>query len=176
VSDNSRTPIRNAVVRNNLQRHVGFQTQCFDPDSKGRHWAIPKKIFEEIEEDISGLSTHRKLDLLYARGLLTITKGDEWPRYTGRIIGPKDGQPLSDLWAYQPYTEGTVLGTNVGIDDDVRWMGTSDAERLGYASAICAGVACFRSAMRFSRSTVVYLGIQNFATHADHSKTIDLRN
>jgi site-specific DNA-methyltransferase (adenine-specific) len=104
----------------------------FDPDSKGRHCAVPKKCLEELDEDISALSTHEKLDYLYTRGLLTVKEGDEWPRYVGRVIGPGEGQPLSDLWAYQPYTEGTVFGTSVGIDDDVRWMGTSDAERLGY--------------------------------------------
>jgi DNA modification methylase len=103
----------------------------FDPDAKGRHWAIPKKITRNLDVDIAHLSPHQKLDFLYERGLITINEGDEWPRYQ-HDIGPQDGQPLSDIWAYQPYTEGTVFGSDAGIDDDVRWMGTKDGRRLGY--------------------------------------------
>jgi DNA modification methylase len=103
----------------------------FDPDSKGRHWAIPKIILEDLDEDISELKTLAKLDYLYERGFITIAPGDEWPRYQ-HLIGPDDGQPLSDIWAYQPYTEGTLFRSPEGIDDDVRWMGTNDGERLGY--------------------------------------------
>ncbi len=47
-------------------------------------------------------------------------------------ITPKDGTPAPDIWAYQPYTEGTVFGTEEGIDADVRWLSTRDKERLGY--------------------------------------------
>jgi DNA modification methylase len=104
----------------------------FDPDAKGRHWAIPRTILEELDEDISHLGTLDKLEYLYEHGLITISKGDEWPRYQRTITGA-DGQPLSDIWAFQPYTEGTVFGfPDEGIDEDVRWMGTKDGERLGY--------------------------------------------
>ncbi len=132
--DNYRTNFSGNVLSGSGRRggESGKPWRGFDPDSKGRHWAIPRKLLAQLDEDIFGLSTHQKLDYLHEHGLLTITEGSEWPNYTGRIIGPKDGQPLSDLWAYQPYTEGTVFGTDDGIDDDVRWMGTSDAERLGY--------------------------------------------
>lgn len=103
----------------------------FDPDAKNRHWAIPGKIVEELDEDISHMTQHQKLDYLYESGHITIAEGDEWPRYQHEI-GHGDGQRLSDIWAYQPYTEGTVFGTKDGIDADVRWMGTKDSERLGY--------------------------------------------
>jgi DNA methylase/Restriction endonuclease len=33
---------------------------------------------------------------------------------------------------FQPYTDGTVYGTNKGIDADVAWLGPTDPERLGY--------------------------------------------
>jgi hypothetical protein len=36
------------------------------------------------------------------------------------------------VWAFQPYTEGTVFGTDAGIDDDVRWLSPRDIERIGY--------------------------------------------
>lgn len=104
----------------------------FDPDAKGRHWAIPKKITTDLQPDFFALSPHQKLDYLYGLGRITIKAGDEWPRYQHEIDPEKDGQPISDLWAYQPYTEGTVFGTNAGIDEDVRWMGTKDGDRLGY--------------------------------------------
>ena len=69
------------------------------------------------------MGQHEKMDFRFERGFITIAPGDEWPRYH-REITPKDGQYISDMWAYQPYTEGTVFGTDVGIDDDVRWMGS----------------------------------------------------
>lgn len=103
----------------------------FDPDAKGRHWAIPRKITEDLPVEFAGLGTLDKLEYLYDHGHITISEDEEWPRYS-HAISASDGQPLSDIWAYQPYTEGTVFGSNAGIDDDVRWMGTKDAERLGY--------------------------------------------
>lgn len=103
----------------------------FDPTAKGRHWALPGKLLEGMEEKFEGLNQHEKLDKLYEMGIITIKRGDEWPRYQRRI-SDSDGQYLSDIWAYQPYTEGTVFGTKAGIDDDVRWMGTKDDERIGY--------------------------------------------
>ena len=39
---------------------------------------------------------------------------------------------MPDMWAYQPYTNKTVFGTEKGIDEDVRWLSTKDKERLGY--------------------------------------------
>src|SRR5206468_4270093 len=47
-------------------------------------------------------------------------------------IRSTDGQALPDIWAFQPYTNGTVFGTDHGIDEDVRWLSPKDAERLGY--------------------------------------------
>jgi DNA methylase/Restriction endonuclease len=77
------------------------------------------------------LSTLAKLDALYEAGLVEITEGAAWPTPV-RYLKPDDGQPLQDIWAYQPYTEGTVYGTNGGIDHDVAWLGPTDPERLGY--------------------------------------------
>ena len=132
----------NGIVRTNYSGNVlsgsgrrngesGRPWRGFDPDAKGRHWAIPKIIQEDLEDDISDLGTLEKLEYLYQHGFITIQDGDEWPRYQ-HVIGPSDGQPLSDIWAYQPYTEGTLFLSDEGIDDDVRWMGTNDGERVGY--------------------------------------------
>ncbi|WP_185982602.1 DNA methyltransferase [Aureimonas mangrovi] len=103
----------------------------FDPTAKGRHWALPSKLLDGIEDQFEGLNQHEKFDKLLEMGIITIAEGDEWPRYQ-RYITEEDGQYLSDIWAYQPYTEGTAYGTDKGIDDDVRWMGSKEGERLGY--------------------------------------------
>lgn len=47
-------------------------------------------------------------------------------------MSQNDGQQLPDIWAAQPYTEGTVFGNDEIIDADVAWLGTTDPERLGF--------------------------------------------
>ena len=103
----------------------------FDPTSKGRHWAIPGAVVDDIGEDLSSLTQHEKMDKLYELGCITIVEGEAWPIY-GRYIKPGDGYPVPDIWAFQPYTNGTVFGTKDGIDEDVRWLHPRDAERMGY--------------------------------------------
>ncbi len=103
----------------------------FDPTAKGRHWAIPGALLSDLEEDISHLSQHQKLDYLFEKGYVTIEPGAAWPIYQ-RYIKETDGPATPDVWAYQPYTEGTVLGSDEGIDADVRWLSPKDKERLHY--------------------------------------------
>ncbi len=102
-----------------------------DPTAKGRHWAIPGEIWAEVGIDPEGLDQHQKLDLLYDEGFITIDPDAAWPMYE-MAVRPGQGPAIGDIWAYQPYTEGTVFGSKTGIDDDVRWLGTRDQERLGY--------------------------------------------
>jgi DNA modification methylase len=109
----------------------GLPWKGFNPTAKNRHWAIPGKIWEEVGVDPSGMTQHQKLDFLFDRGFIKIVEGHAWPIYE-RTISPDDGVPASDIWSYQPYTEGTVFGTNEGIDEDIRWLSTRDKERLGY--------------------------------------------
>ena len=103
----------------------------FDPTQKGRHWAIPKALLEGIEEDISELTVLEKLEYFYDKGYIKINEGQAWPIYEHKI-NQNDGQPISDIWAFQPYTEKTVFSTLQGIDEDVRWLSPKDKERLGY--------------------------------------------
>ena len=103
----------------------------FDPTARNRHWAIPGRLLEDVDEDLSHLSQHGKLDRLYELGHIKIVEGRAWPVYEHRIT-PDDGQPVPDIWAYQPYTEGTVFEREDGIDADVRWLSPTDQERLGY--------------------------------------------
>lgn len=111
----------------------GASWRDFDPTAKGRHWAIPSDIWNGFETppNIKGLSTPEKLELLYQEGLITITPGEAWP-LPNMEVDPARGVAASDLWTFQPYTAGTVFGTNEGIDEDVRWLSTKAAERLGY--------------------------------------------
>jgi DNA modification methylase len=111
-----------------------------DPSAKGRHWAIPSVIVEDSGEDMSELSQHQKLDRLLELGFITIVSGEAWPIYEHRVK-PEEGQNVTDIWAYQPYTEGTVFGaTDKGIDDDVRWLSTQDQERLHYQTQKPEGI------------------------------------
>ena len=103
----------------------------FDPTPKNRHWAIPRRLLDDVDEDLSELSQHEKLDRLYELGFIKIQDGQAWPVYE-HYITPDDGQPVPDIWAYQPYTEGSVFGRESGVDADVRWLAPTDQERLGY--------------------------------------------
>ncbi len=103
----------------------------FDPSAKNRHWAIPRRLLQDVDEDLSTLSQHQKLDRLYELGYIKIQEGQAWPVYE-HYIAPDDGQPVPDIWAYQPYTDGSVFGSESGIDADVRWLSPTDQERLHY--------------------------------------------
>lgn len=102
-----------------------------DPTPKNRHWAIPGVLAEDAGEDLSGMTQHQKLDRLFDLGYITIDPSQAWPMYQ-HYLRPGDGQAVSDLWAFQPYTDNTVFGTEDGIDEDVRWLSPKDKERLGY--------------------------------------------
>jgi len=111
----------------------------FDPTPKGRHWAIPKAVVDEIDEDLSSMNTQQKLDRLFELGYIKIYPNQAWPIYE-RYLNEDDGQPLFDIWAFQPYTGGTVFGTDKGIDEDVRWLTPKDKERQGYPTQKPIGI------------------------------------
>jgi DNA modification methylase len=103
----------------------------FDPTQKGRHWAIPGALLDDIDDDISDLNVLEKLEYFYQHDYIKIIEGQAWPIYEHKI-NQNDGQPVSDIWSFQPYTENTVFNTSQGIDEDVRWLSPKDKERLGY--------------------------------------------
>jgi DNA modification methylase len=110
----------------------GKEWKGINPSSKGRHWAIPGKLVEELGEDLNDLSQHEKLDRLFENGYIKFYEGQVWPIYEHYIDFKKDGPAIPDIWSYQPYTQGLLFESNYGIDEDVRWLGTKDKERLGY--------------------------------------------
>lgn len=107
----------------------GLPWHGFDPTSVGRHWAIPRSVRSALPDDATGWSTQESLDYLHAVGLIYIPRdGAGQPKYK-QYVG--EGIPYQDIWAYQPYTQGTVMGTQDCIDEDVKWL-EHDKERLGY--------------------------------------------
>jgi DNA modification methylase len=117
----------------------GMPWRGFDPSAKGRHWAIPGYLTEQMPQSFTKLGVLAKLDALYEASLIEIKEGAEWPTPV-RYLEAEDGHPLQDIWAYQPYTEGTVYGMDEGIDHDVAWLGTTDPERLGYQTQKPLGI------------------------------------
>ncbi len=109
----------------------GMPWHGVDPTAKGRHWAIPGALLSDLGEDLSNLTQHQKLDRFLELGWIKFKEGEEWPVYE-RYLTDRDGQVIPDIWAYQPYAEGTVFKSDAGIDADVRWLGSKDQERLHY--------------------------------------------
>jgi DNA modification methylase len=103
----------------------------FDPSKKNRHWAVPGFLLQQMPSEFAELGVLDKLEGLYKAGLIDIIDGAAWPTPV-RYLNEESGQPIQDIWAFQPYTEGTVFGTKNGIDEDVKWLGPTDPERLGY--------------------------------------------
>jgi site-specific DNA-methyltransferase (adenine-specific) len=107
----------------------GRKWRNFDPTSVGRHWAIPASLRDALPPEASEWDTQQCLDHLYDAGLIYIPRdGEGQPKYK-QYVGP--GIPYQDVWAYQPYTQGCLYGTEAGIDEDVKWL-QHDQERLGY--------------------------------------------
>jgi DNA modification methylase len=111
----------------------GKSWRGFDPTAKNRHWAIPSDLAQQIEdEEFSRLGVLAKLDRLLEEGLIEVIPGQAWPQPVRYLNVATAGNSIQDIWAYQPYTEDTVFGSNKGIDADVAWLGPTDPERLGY--------------------------------------------
>ena len=106
----------------------GKRWRDYDPTAKGRHWAFPGELAEEL--GIEDLSLHEKLNYIADNGMLFDT--DWLPEYR-QYLEQSPGVALQDIWAYQPFTNGVLYGTDAPIDNDVRWIGDrNDPERLGY--------------------------------------------
>ncbi|HEX4738868.1 MAG TPA: DNA methyltransferase [Allosphingosinicella sp.] len=99
----------------------------YDPTNKGRHWAIPASLRQNLPNNGAGMSPQSMLDHLNELGWIHFS-ADGRPTYRQY---PGRGVPYQDIWAFQPGTEGCVEGTNAGIDADVKWL-DHDNEREGY--------------------------------------------
>jgi len=100
----------------------------YNPTSRGRHWAVSAKL---LGDETADLTTQEMLDILDTTGLVIHPRNpDGLPRYK-QYLEEGDGVLLQDVWAYQPYSQGTLQGTDEGIDEDVKWLEAGE-ERLGY--------------------------------------------
>src|SRR5260370_4809266 len=79
----------------------------------------------------AGVGGVGKVGARYEAGLIQSRPGAAWP-VPVRHLKIDDGQPLPDIWSYQPYTEDTVHESSKGIDADVAWLGPTDRQRRGY--------------------------------------------
>ncbi len=111
----------------------GQPWQGYNPTDSGRHWAIPAYLREDLERrgfEIADLTTQEKLDLALDNGLIYLPEKAGGQPAIKRYLSDRDGTKLQDVWAYQPYTEGSLRGTHEAIDEDVKWL--QSGERLGY--------------------------------------------
>lgn len=79
----------------------------------------------------AGLSLTQILDALDKKGLILHPKSPgALPRYK-QYLDTADGTMFQDIWAYQPGTRGTLVGTDEGIDEDVKWL-DAGGEKMPY--------------------------------------------
>ena len=82
----------------------------FDPTSVGRHWAIPASLRQVLPPEASEWTTQLCLDFLHKEGFIYIPRdGEGQPKYK-QYLGA--GIPYQDVWAYQPYTQGCLHGSD----------------------------------------------------------------
>ena len=116
----------------------------YDPTPRGRHWAIPKKLGDEVP---SGLPLTAILDALDEKGLILHPKSaGALPRYK-QYLDTADGTLFQDIWAYQPGTKGCLVGTDEGIDEDVKWL-DAGGEKMPYPTQKPVGLL---SSLSYSR-------------------------
>lgn len=95
--------------------------------SKSKRWAtLHDTIFYYTKSDIFTWNAPRR----------SLMRGEVAERLEqdpdGEYYAQVADEAAPDIWAFQPYTGGTVFGTTDGIDEDVRWLSPRSSERLGY--------------------------------------------
>ena len=109
----------------------GSPWRGYDPTPHGRHWAIPSRVWEKIEKPITASSVQNMLEVLDEAGMiLPPRKVNGLPRYK-QYLSSSNGIPYQDVWAFQPGTQGACWDSDIGIDEDVKWL-DNEAERIGY--------------------------------------------
>jgi site-specific DNA-methyltransferase (adenine-specific)/adenine-specific DNA-methyltransferase len=103
----------------------------YDPTARARHWAIPEFVYDLLDEDISELPVHERLDYLKKKGMIYLPDKDGSQPRILKPLNDDVGNYLMDVWAYQPYTQGIYEKTDDAIDEDVSWS-VSKFERTGY--------------------------------------------
>jgi site-specific DNA-methyltransferase (adenine-specific) len=111
----------------------------YNPTPKGRHWAIPEKLLNELPEIERTLPVQEILERLDKRELLLHPRSaTSLPRYK-QYLESSTGVLYQDIWGYQPGTSGLLAGSSESIDQDVKWLDSED-EKLGYQTQKPIGV------------------------------------
>jgi site-specific DNA-methyltransferase (adenine-specific) len=105
----------------------GSPWRGYDPTPRGRHWAIPASLRDDLPNRGDGMTTQEMLDVLDGEGWI-VRSDDGRPTYRQY---PGAGVIYQDIWAYQSGTEKCLEGTDAGIDEDVKWL-DYERERIGY--------------------------------------------
>lgn len=117
----------------------GQPWRTYNPTSKGRHWAIPEKLLNELPESERRVPVQEILERLDQRELILHPRGaTSLPRYK-QYLESSTGILYQDIWAYQPGTSGLLEGSTESIDQDVKWL-DSEEEKLGYQTQKPVGV------------------------------------
>jgi site-specific DNA-methyltransferase (adenine-specific) len=117
----------------------GQRWRHYNPTSKGRHWAIPEKLLNELPEIERTLPVQEILERLDKRQLLLHPRSaTSLPRYK-QYLESSTGVLYQDIWAYQPGTSGLLEGSEESIDQDVKWL-DSEEEKLGYQTQKPVGI------------------------------------
>lgn len=107
-----------------------------NPSNSGRHWQPASYLYDKYHEltgeELGKYTLHERLDRLDDLGLIHWgkRKGTQ-PNYKYYLEDAK-GVAYQDIWAYQPGTKGCVMGSEDGIDADVKWLMSNAKERIGY--------------------------------------------
>lgn len=103
----------------------------YDPTKAGRHWAIPSRLIELLDEDVTSYTPQEILDKCLNAELLVIPKKvNGQPMYRQYLT---EGIPYQDIWAYQANTRGVLYETDECIDEDVKWL-EQEVEMTGFAT------------------------------------------
>lgn len=122
----------------------GSPWRHYDPTSVGRHWQPAPYVYgkyrELAGEDLAQYPLIERLEKLDEAGLI------HWPEKVNGVPSYKlyledsPGVALQDLWAFTPGTEGRVYGQSGGIDNQVKWLSSKSAERVGYPTQKPEGI------------------------------------
>ncbi len=115
----------------------------YDPNGVARHWQPSSYVYKKYAaitgDDLAQYPLLERLDKLDEVGMIHWTR-EGVPRYK-HYLEDAPGVALQDIWAYQPGSEGVVSGPGAGgIDEDVKWLGRTHAERVGYPTQKPEGV------------------------------------
>jgi len=109
----------------------GQEWQGYNPTTRGRHWAIPGYVYALVDDDITDLGVIAKLDYLLEHGFIDLPKKRGGQPQVKRPASVGQGNPVQDVWAYQPYTQGIYEDSAQAIDEDASWA-VGNAESTGY--------------------------------------------